>query len=156
MTLAERLASFNKFHFEVRPYRSQRVYMSFGLKGSNEAIKAVLAKCLQVRITNRVTMSEEDAVCRHIVRCWNPPVGTHDAPEMKVRIIGSLRRDGVVQKVDVVERDKARMRQEPFFRAFAESALRAFYKCRPLPLPPHKYESWKAFDIEFSLKDMAR
>ena len=46
------------------------------------------------------------------------------------------------------------MRAEPFFRAFAESAMRAFYKCQRLPLPPEKYESWKTFDIGFNLKDL--
>jgi len=102
----------------------------------------------------RLTMSEEDAVRRHIMQCWNPPVGARDASDMEVRIIGNLRRDGLVQRVDVVERDKARMRQDQFFRTFAESALRAFYKCRQLPLPPDKYESWKTFDIGFNLKDM--
>lgn len=102
----------------------------------------------------RLTMSEEDAVRRHIMQCWNPPVGARDASDMEVRIIGNLRRDGLVQRVDVVDGDKVRMRQEPFFRTFAESALRAFYKCRQLPLPPDKYESWKTFNIGFNLKDM--
>lgn len=102
----------------------------------------------------RLTMSEEDAVRRHIVGCWNPPVGARNSRDMEVRIIGNLRRDGLVQRVDVVNGDKARMRQDPFFRTFAESALRAFYKCGQLPLPPDKYESWKAFNIGFNLKEM--
>ncbi len=102
----------------------------------------------------RLTMSEEDAVRRHIGRCWNPPSGARDVRDMEVRIIGNLRRDGLVQRVRVVDGDKARMRQDPFFRTFAESALRAFYKCGQLPLPPDKYESWKAFNIGFNLKDM--
>ena len=102
----------------------------------------------------RLTMSEEDAVRRHIARCWNPPSGARDVRYMEVRIIGNLRRDGLVQRVRVVDGDKARMRQDPFFRTFAESALRAFYKCGQLPLPPDKYESWKAFNIGFNLKEM--
>ncbi|MFQ5955464.1 MAG: hypothetical protein ACE5JZ_10410, partial [Kiloniellales bacterium] len=103
---------------------------------------------------NRLTMSEEDAVRQHIIGCWNPPVGARDAHDMEVRIIGRLRRDGVVQMVQLIERDKLRMRDEPFFRTFAESALRAFYKCRRLPLPPEKYEFWKTFNIGFNLKHM--
>lgn len=102
----------------------------------------------------RLTMSEEDAVRRHIAQCWNPPSGARDVRDMEVRIIGNLRRDGLVQRVDVVNGDKARMRQDPFFRTFAESALRAFYKCGQLPLPADKYESWKKFNIGFNLKDM--
>ena len=99
-------------------------------------------------------MSEEDAVRQRIVQCWSPPVGAKDARDMEVRIVGSLSRDGYVQRVDVQSSDKARMRAEPFFRAFAESAMRAFYKCQRLPLPPEKYESWKTFDIGFNLKDL--
>jgi outer membrane biosynthesis protein TonB len=104
--------------------------------------------------SKRLTMSEEDAVRRHIARCWNPPSGARDVRDMEVRIIGNLRRDGLVHRVRVVDGDKARMRQDPFFRTFAESALRAFYKCGQLPLPPDKYESWKAFNIGFNLKEM--
>ncbi len=103
---------------------------------------------------NRLTMSEEDAVRQHIIGCWNPPVGAPDALDMEVRIIGRLRRDGVVQTVELVERDKLRVRDEPFFRTFAESALRAFYKCKRLPLPPDKYQAWKTFNIGFNLKHM--
>lgn len=103
---------------------------------------------------NRLTMSEEDAVRQHIIGCWNPPVGAPDALDMEVRIIGRLRRDGVVQTVELVERDKLRVRDEPFFRTFAESALRAFYKCKRLPLPPDKYQAWKTFNIGFNLKNM--
>lgn len=103
---------------------------------------------------NRLTMSEEDAVRQHIIGCWNPPVGAPDALDMEVRIIGRLRRDGVVQTVELVEGDKLRVREEAFFRTFAESALRAFYKCERLPLPPDKYQAWKTFNIGFNLKHM--
>jgi outer membrane biosynthesis protein TonB len=116
--------------------------------------RAPAARSALETVANRLTMSEEDAVRRHIIRCWNPPVGARDAQDMEVRIVGTIRRDGVVQQVDVVADDKARMQDEPFFRAFAESAMRAFYKCQRLPLPPEKYDSWKNFDIGFNLRDM--
>lgn len=103
---------------------------------------------------NRLTMSEEDAVREHIRRCWIEPAGARNVQDMEVRIVGSVGRDGVVQKVDVVERDKIRMREDPFFRTLAESAMRAFLKCPRLPLPPDKYESWKTFDIRFNTRDI--
>ena len=45
---------------------------------------------------------------------------------------------------------------DPFFRAAAESARRAFFHplCTPLRLPPEKYESWKTFEIALSPKDI--
>ncbi len=103
---------------------------------------------------SRLTMSEEDAVREHIRRCWIEPAGARNVKDMEVRIVGSVGRDGVVQKVDVAERDKIRMREDPFFRTLAESAMRAFLKCPRLPLPPDKYESWKTFDITFKPRDI--
>jgi hypothetical protein len=45
---------------------------------------------------------------------------------------------------------------DPFFRAAAESARRAFFNplCRPLRLPPDKYAIWKDLVVDFSPKDI--
>jgi len=45
---------------------------------------------------------------------------------------------------------------DPFFRAAAESARRAFFnpRCRPLHLPMEKYAIWKDLVVDFSPKDL--
>ena len=52
--------------------------------------------------------------------------------------------------------DGARMNSDPFFRAAAESALRALSHpdCIPLKLPVGKYEVWKSFTFNFDPKNM--
>ncbi|HEY2539140.1 MAG TPA: energy transducer TonB, partial [Stellaceae bacterium] len=62
--------------------------------------------------------------------------------------------DGNVQQATIV--DQGRAAADPFFRAAAESARRAFFNplCRPLRLPPDKYELWKDMTVAFSPKDL--
>jgi hypothetical protein len=45
---------------------------------------------------------------------------------------------------------------DPFYRAAAESALRAVLnpQCSPLKLPPDKYEQWKILELTFNPKDL--
>ena len=54
--------------------------------------------------------------------------------------------------------DQARLSTDPFFRAAAESARRAFFNplCRPLHLPPGKYAIWRDLVVDFSPKDILR
>jgi hypothetical protein len=61
--------------------------------------------------------------------------------------------DGTVRNVLVDERhyDPA---DETFFRAFAESAVRAVRKASPLQLPSGKEDQFKSFLLNFSGKDM--
>ena len=62
--------------------------------------------------------------------------------------------DGTVRQATIV--DQARFGSDPFFRAAAESARRAFFNpmCRPLRLPPEKYAIWKDLVVDFSPKDI--
>jgi hypothetical protein len=100
-----------------------------------------------------LTASEIDIVRQQLSRCWNIPAGARDARDLVVTIRGTIAPDGKVLQADIV--DKAKM-SDPFFRAAAESARRAFFHplCTPLRLPLDKYESWKTFEIELSPKDI--
>ncbi|MGE0257650.1 MAG: hypothetical protein AB7H71_12440 [Alphaproteobacteria bacterium] len=100
-----------------------------------------------------LTASEIDVVRQQLSRCWNIPAGARDAKDLVVAIRGTIAPDGRVLQATIV--DQARL-GDPFFRAAAESARRAFFHplCTPLRLPPEKYESWKTFEIELSPKDI--
>ena len=52
--------------------------------------------------------------------------------------------------------DRGRMLSDPFFRASAESALRAVLnpKCSPFKLPADKYAIWRDLNINFNPRDM--
>lgn len=100
-----------------------------------------------------LTASEIDIVRQQLSRCWNIPAGARDARDLVVTIRGTIAPDGRV--LQAVIADQARL-GDPFFRAAAESARRAFFHpyCTPLRLPPEKYEAWKTFEIALSPKDI--
>jgi hypothetical protein len=100
-----------------------------------------------------LTASEIDIVRQQLSRCWNIPAGARDAKDLVVTIRGAIAPDGRVLQATIV--DQSRL-GDPFFRAAAESARRAFFHplCTPLRLPPEKYESWKTFEIALSPKDL--
>jgi hypothetical protein len=103
---------------------------------------------------SQITASEVDLVREQIARCWNVPAGARDAKDLVVEIRVVVEPDGNVRQATIV--DQVRLGSDPFFRAAAESARRAFFNplCRPLHLPPDKYAIWKDLVVDFSPKDI--
>ena len=101
-----------------------------------------------------LSVSELDAIRRQISNCWLVPAGAKNAEDLVVAARVFMRQDRTVQSVEIL--DSARMASDPFFRAAAESAIRALRNpsCSPLELPPEKYESWRTFTITFNPRDM--
>jgi outer membrane biosynthesis protein TonB len=102
---------------------------------------------------SQLTASELDMVRHQIAQCWNVPAGARDAPDLVVEIRVAVDPDGTVMQATIV--DQGRL-GDPFFRAAAESARRAFFnpQCRPLHLPTEKYAIWKDLVVDFSPKDI--
>jgi hypothetical protein len=102
---------------------------------------------------SQLSASELDMIREQISRCWNIPAGARDAKNLVVEIHVVVAPDGMVQQATIV--DQGRL-SDPFFRAAAESARRAFFnpECRPLRLPADKYEIWKDMVVDFSPKDL--
>jgi hypothetical protein len=103
---------------------------------------------------SQLSASEVDMIREQISRCWNIPAGARDAKDLVVEIRVAVLPDGTVQQATIV--DQGRAAADPFFRAAAESARRAFFNplCRPLRLPPDKYELWRDMVVDFSPKDV--
>jgi len=101
----------------------------------------------------QITASEVDLVRQQIARCWNVPAGARDAKDLVVEVRVAVDPDGTVRQATIV--DQGRL-SDPFYRAAAESARRAFFNplCRPLHLPPDKYAIWKDLVVDFSPKDI--
>jgi outer membrane biosynthesis protein TonB len=102
----------------------------------------------------QLTASEVDLIREQIARCWNIPAGARDARDLVVEIRVVVDPDGTVRQATIV--DQGRLGSDPFFRAAAESARRAFFNplCRPLHLPPEKYTIWQDLVVDFSPKDI--
>jgi outer membrane biosynthesis protein TonB len=109
-------------------------------------------KSMAPSLSTRLTISEEDALRRQIEQHWNVPIGARDIQNMQVDVQIVVNSDRSVQSVDVV--DKSRMATDPYFRAMAESVVRAVYESSPLELPDDKYEQWKGITMTFSARDM--
>lgn len=96
-----------------------------------------------------VTISEIQAVRQQLAQCWNVAAGARRADALAVEIEMVMNPDATVRQARVV--DSARMNIDPYYRAAAESALRAVFHpdCVPLKLPLNKYEVWKNFTFNF-------
>jgi hypothetical protein len=85
---------------------------------------------------------------QQITPCWSVPGGAKDVQDMKIAVHIQLNQDGTLRGAPRLE-DTRRMQSDPFYRAVAESALRALRNpsCSPLKLPLDQYDLWQ--DITF-------
>lgn len=100
-----------------------------------------------------LTQSELSALKRQLAGCWNILPGARDADDLVVVVNVTMNPDRTVASAGI--RDQARL-GDPFFKAAADSALRALRdpRCSPLELPPFKFDQWKEMTIRFDPKDM--
>ena len=119
-----------------------------------EASKSETNKSFNPR--QKVTISEIDLVRQQISQCWNITSGARQAEALSVEIEMKMNPDATVRKARVV--DSIRMNSDPYYRAAAESALRALSHpdCIPLKFPLDKYKLWKSFIFNFDPKNMLR
>lgn len=100
-----------------------------------------------------LTMSEVDALRAQIERCWIVQAGARYAEDLIVKIRVYLNPDGSLRREPQIV-DDARLGTDPFFRAAAESALRAVLKCEPFKMPVAKYERWREIELTFDPREM--
>ena len=102
-----------------------------------------------------LSISERDMIRSQFIPCWTMPAGAKDAHTLAVRVKVELAADGTVTKAEVASDLMGRYRSDSFFRAAADSAVRAVHKCSPLKnLPPDKYGSWKNMELNFDPSEM--
>lgn len=119
--------------------------------GLNES---ALAEGANAPLGAKMTMREEDALRRQLERCWNVPFGAKDAQDLNVEIFMVINPDRTLREARVVNR--ARYNSDSFFRAAADSAMRAVQSplCSPFELPPDKYDVWKRTTVNFNPREM--
>lgn len=102
-----------------------------------------------------MSMSERDLIMSQLAKCWSVPAGAKDAQNLVVVIDAEYNSDGSYIKVALSSDSQARYNSDTFFRAAADSALRAVKECSPLKnLPPEKYNSWRVMELRFDPKYM--
>ena len=95
----------------------------------------------------RLTLNEIDAFRTQMRRCWNPPSGARNAEDLIVQVRVSLAPNGMISAGPKVM-NRAQL-GDPFFRAAAESVLRAIRRCQPFEMPPEKYAAWRDIELKF-------
>lgn len=102
-----------------------------------------------------MSMSEKDAIRSQFAACWHAPIGAKDAYNLLVVVDLEIAQDGTVLKAELGDASKSKYNSDSFFRAAADSALRATHECSPLKsLPPEKYDTWHYMELTFDPKDM--
>jgi hypothetical protein len=106
------------------------------------------------KIGEKMSMSEIDALRRQIERCWNPPAGAPEAENLVVEVQLQINQDGTVRQAQIV--DTSRMYRDSYYRAAAESVLRAVKhpSCTPLKLPHEKYDLWRETKLTFNPREL--
>ena len=102
----------------------------------------------EVRLGEKLTISEKDAIRRQFYRCWIVPAGAKDLKNLVVSIRIKLNEEGEVINTKLLNDSKL---NNPFFRAASESAMRAVNhpECKKLQVPKKKYETWKEIILDF-------
>ena len=102
----------------------------------------------EVRLGEKLTISEKDAIRRQFYRCWIVPAGAKDLKDLVVSIRIKLNEDGEVVKTKLLTDSKL---SNSFYRAASESAMRAVNhpECKKLQVPKKKYETWKEIILDF-------
>lgn len=102
-----------------------------------------------------MSISERDAIMGQLARCWNPPAGAKDAHKLVVVVDAQFDRSGQYISVKISSESRRRYHSDSFFRAAADSAVRAVKQCSPLRnLSPEKYDTWRAMELHFDPREL--
>ncbi len=105
------------------------------------------------KISSRLTMRDIDLIRYQIERNWTPPSGARDAIDLIIKLRIVLNLDGSLRGAPVVV-NSGRL-SDNFFRAAADSAIRAVYKAQPFTdLPKAKYDAWRDITLTFNPKQL--
>ena len=104
--------------------------------------------------SNKLTLSEEDALKAQIFGCWSIPLGLPYNEDLLVRIKLKLEPDGSVAKTEILDHARMNKPGQSFYKVLAESALRAVKLCQPLRVPSTGYERWKDLQLNFDAREM--
>jgi hypothetical protein len=105
-------------------------------------------------VSEQVTQGEMQALIAQLGSCWTMLPGAKNAENLIVNVRIVVNPDRTLRSHDIV--DKMRYNSDSFFRAAADTAVRALYNpdCRVLNLPPYKYDQWKSMIVSFDPKKM--
>ncbi len=122
-------------------------------KSSKKTEQNAAAQALRERIA-KASLGQKLAA--RMSRCWTAPVGAKGVESMRVRIAVQLSREGrLVGLPRFLDVDSRRLKTDPYYRVFVESARRAVLACAPYDdLPQPLYRLWRQIEFTFSPRNM--
>ena len=109
------------------------------------------AQSLVTQNADRATLSERDAIRRHIEGCWRIDPGKEGVLNLRVVLKVFINSDGTVRQAII--QDTGRYFSDPIFRTFADSARTAVLRCNNIPVSPVRYQIFKEILFTFSPKE---
>jgi hypothetical protein len=94
-----------------------------------------------------IGISEIDVLKQHISNYWTPPIGAASAENLIVDILMEFNKEGYVIKAKWV--NQGMNANNSFYKAAANSAIRAVMDAQPMPLPASKFNEWKTLTFRF-------
>jgi outer membrane biosynthesis protein TonB len=99
-------------------------------------------------VSDRASMTELDAIRRHIEGCWRIDPGKEGIENLAADIKVFINPDGSVREAQIV--DMTRYFVDSAFRTFANSARNAVLGCGNIPISPERYNTFKEMTMTFS------
>ena len=99
-------------------------------------------------VSDRASMTELDAIRRHIEACWRIDPGKEGIENLAADIKVFINPDGSVREAQIV--DMTRYFVDSAFRTFANSARNAVLGCGNIPISPERYNTFKEMTMTFS------
>ncbi len=99
-------------------------------------------------VSDRASMTELDAIRRHIEACWRIDPGKEGLENLSVVIKVFINPNGSVREAQIV--DMTRYFVDSAYRTFANSARTAVLSCGNIPISAERYSLFKEIDMNFS------
>ena len=99
------------------------------------------------RFSQNMSISELGTLRAQLNRCWSVLAGARYAEDLIIELKLFVNPNRSIRDVKVV--NQLRYNTDSFYKAAADSAIRAVYRCSPLDVPPQKYELWKTITVTF-------
>ena len=126
----------------------EKVKKQIDEKDDKELIEDKEEDLKEISLGEKLTISEKDAIRRQFYRCWIVPAGAKNLKDLFVSIKIKLDKEGNVIFSKLINDNRL---NESFFRAAAESALRAVNhpECKKLKVPEKKIYNLEGNNFKF-------
>ena len=148
------LKTVEKLKARPKPKEKQPEKKQESFEQLKQMVQALSLPTVKHNPLRSLAISEIDLIRQQIRKCWSLPAGAKDAQNLSIEIRMAMNQDATVREARIL--DQGRLQSDPFFRAAAESALRAVLnpRCNPLKLPLEKYNLWRNMILIFDPRDM--